>query len=195
MLIYLASHNPKKRAELERILATYGVASQPAPANDLPPEGTQSYEANAVAKARAASRQFPGQLVLADDSGLTLAAAPGALGPRTARELAARPAGVGELEQLLNMVAGHDRHFTLTTVVALARDGALVATATGTLHGTLAAKPAPGHGGLARLLVPAGFTQPLVTLTGADWLNQNPRARALSALLAQLRKDGFHGDH
>lgn len=163
-MIYLASHNPQKRAELARILAAMGVTTAPARARQLPVEGTTSYLANARVKAMAASRQQPGQLVLADDSGLTLAAAPGALGVQTARELAARPAGVGELDQILALVAGQDRHFTLTTVVVLARDGQGLATGRGQLTGTIAERPVAGSGGLARLLVPAGFTQPLVTL-------------------------------
>lgn len=195
MTIYLASHNPKKQAELEQILTAYGVASRPAVLRKLPAEGTRSYRENAVTKARTASRENPGRLVLADDSGLSLAAAPGALGVQTARELAARPQGVGELDQLLLMVAGCDRHFTMTTVVALARDGELIATGTGTMTGSLAVAPVAGSGGLARLLVPEGESQPLVKLTGTSWLRQNPRARAIKSLLNRIRRDGLGGDY
>ena len=157
MKVWIASHNPGKVAELAMILSNGGIDAAPAPklAQPMPAEGVASYLDNVRQKARLVSQAMPGEYVLADDSGLTLAACPGQLGIRTARELGKH--GGDRLQTVLAMVAGRDRKFTMETWVSLFRDGQEVAVGHGCLTGTLAATPqGDDDRGFDRLLIPAG---------------------------------------
>ena len=78
MKVWIASHNQGKVAELAMILSSSGIDAAPALklAQPMPAEGVASYLDNARQKARFVSQAMPGEYVLADDSGLTLAACP-----------------------------------------------------------------------------------------------------------------------
>lgn len=80
--ILLASGNPGKVAEFAALLPEFEVAP-PASGEVLPPEIGATYAENAVAKAEALCRG--NDVVLADDSGLEVAALDGAPGLRSAR--------------------------------------------------------------------------------------------------------------
>jgi XTP/dITP diphosphohydrolase len=84
--ILLATRNPKKLAELQRILGTrvrvLGLTD--VPAYDEEPETGATFEENAIAKARQAARET-GEVSLADDSGLTVDALNGMPGVLSAR--------------------------------------------------------------------------------------------------------------
>ncbi len=85
MEFVLASHNGKKLAELREILCARGIAVQPLPEGaPEPDEDGDSFEANALIKARAACR-LTGKPALADDSGLCVDALGGAPGVHSAR--------------------------------------------------------------------------------------------------------------
>ena len=92
MRIVVATGNPGKLAELERILDGLGVELVPMTDLDLPSpvEDGDTFEANALIKARAASRAT-GLAALADDSGLEVDALDGAPGVRSARYAADHP--------------------------------------------------------------------------------------------------------
>ena len=83
MRLLLATRNPHKLREFERLLP--GVALDPLP-DDVatPPEDGHTYADNALIKARAAARAT-GRAAFADDSGIEAAALGGAPGVRTAR--------------------------------------------------------------------------------------------------------------
>jgi XTP/dITP diphosphohydrolase len=84
--IVVATSNPGKLAELERILDGLPVELVPMSAFDLdsPVEDGDTFEANALIKARAASNAT-GLPALADDSGLEVDALDGAPGVHSAR--------------------------------------------------------------------------------------------------------------
>ena len=86
MRIVLATNNPKKRRELERILA--GLDVELVPMGELglpsPAEDGDTFEANALIKARAAAAAT-GLPALADDSGLEVDALDKAPGVHSAR--------------------------------------------------------------------------------------------------------------
>lgn len=86
MRIVVATGNPGKLAELERILEGLPVELVPMTALglDSPVEDGDTFEANALIKARAAARAS-GLPALADDSGLQVDALGGAPGVRSAR--------------------------------------------------------------------------------------------------------------
>ena len=86
MRIALASGNERKRAEIQAILA--GLPVELVPMTELgvasPEETGDTFEANALIKARAVARAT-GLVALADDSGLEVDALGGAPGVRSAR--------------------------------------------------------------------------------------------------------------
>src|SRR5712664_3842865 len=84
--LVIASHNPGKVAEIEALLAPYGVVAVGAGSLGLPePEETgATFEENAALKAHAAA-EASGLPALADDSGLVVPALGGAPGIYSAR--------------------------------------------------------------------------------------------------------------
>jgi XTP/dITP diphosphohydrolase len=81
--LVLATRNPHKVREFARLLAPLGVLRLP---DDvvLPPEDGDTFEANAVPKARTAAAAT-GRVAIADDSGIEAAALGGAPGVYSAR--------------------------------------------------------------------------------------------------------------
>jgi XTP/dITP diphosphohydrolase len=87
--LVIATGNAHKTAEFRAFLGDRFLVSDlsAVPAHELPVENGDSFTANALIKARAAARRFPGCHVLADDSGLevdTLGGAPGIFSARYA---------------------------------------------------------------------------------------------------------------
>ncbi len=83
MRLLLATRNEHKRREFARLLPGFEVDALPDDV-ELPPEDGDSFEANALGKARAAAA-FTGRVSIADDSGIEAAALGGAPGVRSAR--------------------------------------------------------------------------------------------------------------
>jgi XTP/dITP diphosphohydrolase len=81
--LVLATRNSHKLREFERLLAPLGVLRLPDDV-ELPPEDGQTFEANAVPKARTAAAAI-GRVAIADDSGIEAAALGGAPGVYSAR--------------------------------------------------------------------------------------------------------------
>jgi XTP/dITP diphosphohydrolase len=83
--LVLASRNPHKVRELGRLLEPAGVGIEPLPDEvELPPETGETFEQNALVKARAAAAGA-GRPAIADDSGIEAEALGGAPGVRSAR--------------------------------------------------------------------------------------------------------------
>ncbi len=83
--LVLATRNPHKVREIRRLLAPAGIAVEALPPGiDLPPENGDTFEANALPKARAAAAAT-GRRSIADDSGIEAEALDGAPGVRSAR--------------------------------------------------------------------------------------------------------------
>jgi XTP/dITP diphosphohydrolase len=83
--IVLATRNPHKVREMQRLLAPAGLSVQPLPADvELPPEDGETFADNALPKARAAAAAT-GHPAIADDSGIEAQALGGVPGVRSAR--------------------------------------------------------------------------------------------------------------
>jgi XTP/dITP diphosphohydrolase len=83
--LVLATRNRHKVAEVTRLLAPLGIAVEALPDGiDLPPETGETFEANALPKARAAATAT-GRRAIADDSGIEAEALGGVPGVRSAR--------------------------------------------------------------------------------------------------------------
>jgi XTP/dITP diphosphohydrolase len=98
MRLLLATRNPHKLREFERLLPA--IALDPLPDGvPTPPEDGDTYAANALIKARAAARAT-GRAAIADDSGIEAEALHGAPGVRTARYAGERATDEENLRKL-----------------------------------------------------------------------------------------------
>ena len=154
--IYLATTNPGKVREFREAAQTFDVALDPLPRMaEVPPaiENGTTFEQNARIKAEYYSRLAPGELVLAEDSGLAVDALKGAPGVHSARFAAVLHSGVASdqnsddqannaalISQLKQL--NRDRYVgKYVCVIAMARDGQTLATFTGEAPGELLTIP------------------------------------------------------
>jgi XTP/dITP diphosphohydrolase len=144
--LVLSTRNPHKLREFGRLLAPAGLAVEPLPGDvELPPEVADTFEGNALPKARAAA-QAVGRPVIADDSGIEAAALDGGPGVRSAR-FAGQHASDQENLDLLRArapVGSALRYVCALVYVDPARS--LERTFLGYCTGTLAAEPRGEHG-------------------------------------------------
>jgi XTP/dITP diphosphohydrolase len=92
--LVLGTRNPHKVREIARLLEPAGISVEPLPEGiELPPETGESFDANALPKARAAAAAT-GRRTIADDSGIEAEDLGGAPGVRSARF-----AGVGASDE------------------------------------------------------------------------------------------------
>ncbi|MGN6372523.1 MAG: non-canonical purine NTP pyrophosphatase [Solirubrobacteraceae bacterium] len=99
MRLLLATRNEHKCREFARLLG--GVQIDPLPAGvELPPEDGETFQANALPKARAAAAAT-GRASIADDSGIEAAALGGAPGVRSARYAGENASDEQNLSKLL----------------------------------------------------------------------------------------------
>ncbi len=97
--LVLATRNQHKMREFERLLAPVEVVALP-DGIELPPEGGDTFEANALPKARAAAAQT-GRPALADDSGIESDALGGRPGVRSARYAGEHASDQENLDKLI----------------------------------------------------------------------------------------------
>ena len=177
----LASRNPNKARELERLLAGWTV--EPLDADEYPPELGATYYENAREKAtfgRAIAE--PDVWVLGEDSGIEVVGLDGGPGLQSARSGGDDP--VGWLLERLAGVEGDGRQARyVCELVALTPEG-VEFRGTGTLPGRIAEEPRGSEGfGYDPIFVPAGESKTVAEL-GNEWKAKNShRARAARALL------------
>ena len=196
--LYVASSNPGKLRDFAAAAVVFGVEIAVLPGLKeipAPEEDGATFEANARLKAEVYSRARRGLLVLADDSGLEVDALDGAPGVRSARY--ADDAGFDLIDSedadgrnnlyLLEQLRGHPRPWTARyhCVLALARDGAVLRTATGAVEGEIIAEPHGAGGfGYDPLFWLPGLGKTMAEIDLATKQTLSHRGRALTALLA-----------
>jgi len=171
------------------------LASISAPAEDEP-----TFEGNARLKAIYYSAFAPGEIVVADDSGLEVDALGGAPGVRSARYaedrgfLAGSDRSVDErnnacLMAELRGVPDSSRTARYRCVLAATRDGQVLATGAGTVDGTVLFAP-QGSGGFGYdpYFVPEGETQSMAELEPKARLRLSHRGKAFRDLLSKLKE-------
>jgi len=100
--LVLGTRNPHKVREVARLLAPAGISVEPLPPGvELPPETGESFEANALPKARAAALAT-GRPAIADDSGIEAEALGGAPGVLSARFAGPRADDEANLAKLIS---------------------------------------------------------------------------------------------
>jgi XTP/dITP diphosphohydrolase len=148
LALYVATSNPGKLRDFRVAAAAQEIAVLPLPGLDNiepPPEDADTFEGNAVEKAIYYSRFLPGEMVMADDSGIEVDALGGAPGVRSARY---SPDGNNN-RYLLRQMAGvpaSKRGAQYRCVLAVARDGTVLMTSDGSVEGRILEAPR-GDGG------------------------------------------------
>jgi XTP/dITP diphosphohydrolase len=180
----LASRNPNKARELERLLPGWRI--EVLDADNYPPEEGVTYYDNARAKARFGRTRAESDIwVLGEDSGIEVAALGGGPGVESARSGGADP--VGWLLGQLDGVEGEGRGARyVCELIALAPAGEEVR-GTGTLEGLIATEARGSEGfGFDPIFVPEGEELTVAEL-GNEWkATHSHRANAARSLLAAL---------
>jgi len=201
--VYAATSSQGKLRDFRTAAQAHSLAIEPLPDLDKipPPEETgTTFEDNATLKAIYYSRFAPGDLVLADDSGLEVDALHGAPGVRSARFAA--DSGLVDspdandntdvwnnvlLLQKLALVPQPQRTARYRCVLVAARDGQILHSAEGTVEGVILEAPR-GTGGFGYDPL---FFLPALDLSMAELdletkLSLSHRGRAIAALLPIL---------
>jgi XTP/dITP diphosphohydrolase len=162
--VLVATSNPGKVRDFAGAAAAAGIAIETIPGfSSLPPviEDGDTFEANARKKAEQYSRYAPGELVLADDSGLEVEALGGRPGVHSARYAVLEvpntnaPGSHGNSDdqannaRLLRELAGMPRAkrtARFVCVIAAARDGQTLAIFRGTAEGVILDAPRGANG-------------------------------------------------
>jgi XTP/dITP diphosphohydrolase len=157
--ILIATSNPGKLRDFAGAALRHGVEVAGIPDfSSLPAvvEDGLTFEANARKKAEAYSRHFPGEVVVADDSGLEIDALNGTPGVHSARYAAEKPeqadsntddaANNVRVLRELEGVPPAQRTGRFVCVLAAARDGETLATFRGTAEGIILDSPLGTNG-------------------------------------------------
>lgn len=185
--LLVSTRNAHKVEEIREILGSRFRISDLSVLSGFPEvqETGSTFQDNAAIKALAASACFDGW-VIADDSGLEVDALDGAPGVRSARfsgESATDASNRALLLEKLLLVRGQTRSARFRCVIALARDGKVLARFSGSVEGVIIPQE-KGTGGFGydSLFIPEGYSETFAQL-GADIKNTlSHRARALSEL-------------
>jgi XTP/dITP diphosphohydrolase len=178
----LASANRHKARELERLLPGWTI--EPLACDDYPPETGGAYYENARIKAAFGREHAPGW-VLAEDSGLEVAALGGRPGVLSARYA---PEGAPAIAKLLaELESVEERRARYVSELVLLSPAGAELRGTGTLEGRIAFAPVGGEGfGYDPVFIPDGEERTVAEL-GNDWKREHShRARAAHALLRAL---------
>jgi XTP/dITP diphosphohydrolase len=205
MILYIATSNPGKlrdfaAATSEHITLTPlpGIQQIPAPAEDEP-----TFEGNARLKAIYYSHHAPGEIVIADDSGLEVDALNGAPGVRSARyaedqKFQSRPKITTDernnlclLEALnkaaLSKIPVQNQTARYHCVLAAARDGKILAIGDGAVEGEILTTPRGTSGfGYDPLFYLPQQNKTMAELDIQTKLTFSHRGRAFAALLTAL---------
>ena len=157
--VLLATSNPGKLRDFAGAAAPYGVTIATIPNFSSLPQVVEdgiTFEENVRKKAESYSLALPGELVLADDSGLEIAALGGAPGVHSARYAADEPhtaecnsddeANNSRVLHELKGVTEQKRTARFVCVLAVARDGHALHTFRGTAEGIILDAPRGKNG-------------------------------------------------
>lgn len=188
--IILATGNANKAREFAALMQ--GVTVAPMPAEfELPAETGATFYENSRLKAAAVRQQFlerdgHAPWVMADDSGLAVAALGGAPGIYSARWAGADATDVDNVHKLLQELAdAQDRRASfICEIVCFDPDGGELR-ATGVFPGSIAREPHGDFGfGYDPVFIPAGYSLTVSELSAEEKNRISHRARAAQSLQA-----------
>ncbi|MEP6999663.1 MAG: RdgB/HAM1 family non-canonical purine NTP pyrophosphatase [bacterium] len=201
----LASRNAGKLRELRALFATHGIGAidlrEAGVEEDVSAEEAieafETFEENALAKARYFASRLPGRVVIADDSGLAVDALDGAPGVRSKRwsgrsELEGEALDASNNALLLSMLtAVRDRSARFVCAAAWC-DGTDELVMRGEVVGRIVAAPQGEHGfGYDPHVFVDDLGRTMAEATVAEKERVSHRGRAFASLLAALRERGL----
>ena len=200
--LFVASTNPGKLRDFATAAGRHGILILPLPGLDTieaPAEDGLTFEDNARDKAIYYSGFLPGELVLADDSGLevdVLGGAPGVRSARYAADAGFRAADTVDtnnnlfLLQQLTAVAGSERGARYRCALAVAQDGASVLTAEGAVAGQILTAPRGSGGfGYDPLFYLPGLEHTMAEIDDQTRWTHSHRGEAFRSLLNLIAQD------
>jgi XTP/dITP diphosphohydrolase len=187
MELLLATRNQHKTREFTQLLGGNFMVRDLTSKSNVPAivESGATFEENAALKAITISKNFPNEIVVADDSGLEVEALGGAPGIFSARYAGEHANDRRNVEKLLRELQdARDRSARFYCVIALARSGQLMTTAVGVVAGTIT-ESARGETGFGYdpIFVPNGFSETFAELPSETKNKISHRAQAAAALL------------
>lgn len=200
-VLYVASKNAGKLRDFAVAARTMGAGIEPLPNLDeipTPAENGATFEENAAAKAAYYSRTLPGEIVIADDSGLevdALGGAPGVHSARFASDAGFAASGSLPVDQRNNLLllerlkgtTADRRQARYRCRLTAARDGVVLFSGVGTVEGDILSAPR-GSGGFGYdplfFLPELGRTMAEIDLETKNRLSH--RGKALRSLLRQM---------
>lgn len=199
--VFIATSNPGKIRDFAGAAAPHGIEIAGIPHfSSLPPvvEDGATFEANARKKGEAYSVAVPGQLVVADDSGLEIDALGGAPGVHSARYAADEPhtaeantddeANNARVLRELADVPIEKRTARFVCVLVAARDGQALATFRGTAEGSILNAPRGTNGfGYDPLFYFPEIGKSFAELTAVEKAQYSHRGKAFLAFLEWYR--------
>ncbi len=204
--VLIATSNAGKLRDFAGAAAPFGIEIATIPNfASLPTvvEDGRTFEENARKKAESYSRELPGEMVLADDSGLEVDALKGAPGVHSARYAADAPhlmdnntddeANNTRLLRELKDVPPDKRTGRFVCVIAVARDGQILQVFRGEVEGTILNRPRGTNGfGYDPLFYFPQIQKSFAELTPEEKAQYSHRGAAFRQFLAwyQATKDG-----
>lgn len=197
--IYVATSNPGKLRDFRGAAHRLGVEIQPLPDFETLPlaiEDGQTFEENARIKAEHYSRFLPGELVLADDSGLAVDALNGAPGVHSARYAAVLGGDAGHqnsnddennrvLIEQLKTLPDDNRWGKFVCVIAAAKDGVSQQVFAGEVRGRLLTTPQGSQGfGYDPLFYFPGLGKTFAEISAEEKAEYSHRGKAFRGFLA-----------
>lgn len=195
--VLIATSNPGKLRDFAGAAGAHGIEIAGIPNfATLPPvvEDGLTFEANARKKAEAYSRAAPGEIVLADDSGLEVDGLGGAPGVHSARYAADEPHRAGantddeannaRLMRELTAVSAEQRTGRFVCVIAAARDGRTLGVFHGKAEGVILDAPRGSNGfGYDPLFYFPQIQKTFAELTAREKARYSHRGKAFRAFL------------
>ena len=190
MRLVAATHNPGKAREIAALLdGNYEIVTAAALNVPEPDETESSFTGNAMLKARHAAA-VSGQVSLADDSGLSVAAldgAPGIFSARWAGPDKDFALAMAKVEERLEEVGSSDRSAWFTSALAVAWPNGPCVVVEGRVDGQLTFPPRGDRGfGYDPIFIPDGHDQTFGEMEPTAKDAMSHRARAFEKLKAAL---------
>ena len=201
--ILIATSNPGKLRDFAGAASSHEIEVEAVPNFSSIPavvEDGMTFEANARKKAESYSRHVPGEIVLADDSGLEVDALGGAPGVHSARYAADQPHLVDNntddhdnnirLIRELRKIPPEKRTGRFVCVIAAARDGSTLAVFRGHAEGILLDVPRGANGfGYDPLFYFPPIQKTFAQLTAEEKAQYSHRGNAFREFLAWISSD------
>ena len=187
MTLLLATRNAHKTREFGQLLGHNFLLRDLTSKPDVPEivESGENFEKNAALKAVAVSKSFPGEIVIADDSGLEVKSLDGAPGVFSARYAGENASDRRNVEKLLRELEGAtERSARFRCFIALAKNGELITTFAGEVAGTITKSPRGENGfGYDPIFMPEGFEETFAELPSETKNAVSHRGKAVAELV------------